>query len=316
VSPSTITLRFFAKPTIGAAMSAMGEERQPLEAPSLKVVALECPYDNWSSDATQEAFGRMVGLKLQGYREEYPYGILPVDATDFVATHHMVCEEYTVDGPHGTTREMRPIMAYKSVRWARCRVHRLPFPLVAVAKACGQSELERTVRSILERCEATGKDVFYDSAWTMRPDVRKDPARKKLLHRIMRGIYVLAHRERVAAEEAELLCMATLRLRTDHLFEWWGYRRLMLGESVLPSFAMVPYFDERVAAFHLRDGFSREALDEAAACEQLWADRLHVGQEMGQDSGAAVNAAPSTIPDGALRGAPPSRRHSPTIRAV
>ena len=57
----------------------------------IKIVVMECPYDTWDINPTQELFGKMVSLKLAGYRARHPYGVMPVEAYDYIGIHQLVC---------------------------------------------------------------------------------------------------------------------------------------------------------------------------------------------------------------------------------
>src|SRR4051812_31740164 len=96
--------------------------------PKLKIIVLDCAYDTISEPATQEILGKVAALKIFGYRASHGYGILPVDSTDFVGKHTIVCEE-TPDGD-------RVLAATKSITIRCCDMFRIGLPMVNTAKAC------------------------------------------------------------------------------------------------------------------------------------------------------------------------------------
>ena len=101
----------------------------PIHRRKLKIVVLEAPYDSLKEKHAPDIFGKIISLKLQGYGPEYPYGTMPVDTNDFIATHLAVCVE---DGS-----ELKPIMAYKTVQQRKCRAHGVQFPGQYLPKISG-----------------------------------------------------------------------------------------------------------------------------------------------------------------------------------
>lgn len=229
----------------------------------IKLVTLECPYDSWGDGVTEVLFSRLVQLKLKGYRAEYPYGVLPVDTTDFVCTHHMACIE--VD------KELYPVMAYKSIAWDRLKTHSLPFPLVSLLKVCGTQEHLLAVQKVIQECEAANKNLSYDSSWTIDPEIRKDEVFKPLLRQIMNTMHVYFHKE---YQTDEILSLGSTRFKMEKLFEYWGYKLIDYMGKTLSTFDVPSYFNENVVLIHQKNGFSEQAKNDSKKYEELWNNRI------------------------------------------
>ncbi|MGZ5279528.1 MAG: hypothetical protein ACXWC9_06280, partial [Pseudobdellovibrionaceae bacterium] len=101
-----------------------------IRSQNLRFVVLKSPFQIWTqleNDTFKDLFHDMVRLKLQGYGLEYPRGVLPVDTSDFIATHLLVCKE---EGSR-----LRPIMGFKTTSFADCEHHQIAFPALGLVQA-------------------------------------------------------------------------------------------------------------------------------------------------------------------------------------
>lgn len=228
-----------------------------------KIVIIESAYDHWDSKLTQKYFSDAVSLKLRGYKAEYPYGILPVDTTDFISTHHLLCKE--------TDLGLYPLMAYKSITYQKATIHNLPFPILNLAKSIGINKHEEAINNIVLRCESDGLKLSYDSSWTIDPETRKDRELTQTLRNIMTALHSLYHHN---AKTDEIISLGSLRFKMERLFLYWGYNPIALESKPLDQFIVPSYFNEPVMMFHQTSGFSKQALEDARVYMNLWDDRL------------------------------------------
>ena len=226
---------------------------------NLRIVILNCPYDTWEEAQTRDLFGAMAALKLRGYRDDYAYGVLPLDTTDFVGCHYLLCE----DRPDG----LQPIMGCRMVSLDRCRVHRLPFPALTLAAMADAPRHAEAMRGIVERCERQGIGIVYDGSWTIDPQTRRE---RRLLHEIFTAMFVMVHD---AYAIRETIAGAVLRLKTARYLSSWGYRPLELDGAPLPPVAVQPLLGEPVTLMHLRE-FTASARTVADRYRALWERRL------------------------------------------
>src|SRR4051794_13077167 len=129
-------------PMLSSVIDFLEEQMETVRPEYLKLAVINCPYDNWDNSSVRDLFCRIIGLKLAGYRGKHPYGALPLDTTDFVATHVAIGIDEGLQG-------FRPIMAYKTVTQERCKIHNLPFPALTLARASGGDAHARKVEEIL-----------------------------------------------------------------------------------------------------------------------------------------------------------------------
>ena len=184
-----------------------------------RITVLDCPYETWSEPFTQKLFAQMVDLKLRGFRTGYADGVLPVDGSDFVCTHLMVCAE--------TRDELKPLLAYRSISESGARKHAMKFPglaLVESAKTPAPDHVQ-AVRRMVEHSQETGRSLRYCSSYTILPELREDRELVAQLKIYMTGMHALFHDE---YQTAESLLGGVVRFKTDQYFASWGYERLAL----------------------------------------------------------------------------------------
>ena len=228
-----------------------------------QIVTLECPYDQLQNKLVQRLISQTFALKIEGYQESYPYGVLPTDTYDFIATHHLACER----SPQG----LIPIMAYKTVTLERCRVHRLPFPGVTVLRSSGAHRHADELEKFLASAESNQKSVSYGSSWTLSPRVRADRESARYFKDLMASM--LIQYEQGLSTNFLFTC-GVLKVKTNQFFESLGYQRLCDSENVqLPPFKQASLIgDEAVVLWS--NGFKPEAVEQAQRFKSLWKSRL------------------------------------------
>jgi hypothetical protein len=229
-----------------------------------RITVLDCPYETWSEPFTQKLFAQMVDLKLRGFRTGYADGVLPVDGSDFVCTHLMVCAE--------TRDELKPLLAYRSISESRARKHAMKFPglaLVESAKTPAPDHVQ-AVRRMVEHSQETGRSLRYCSSYTILPELREDRELVAQLKIYMTGMHALFHDE---YQTAESLLGGVVRFKTDQYFASWGYERLALDGQELGTISNATLFGEPVYVMRLNQ-WSPHALQCAKETRELWNSRL------------------------------------------
>src|SRR3989339_312906 len=137
-----------------------------------KIVVIKSMYDLLLTESTQShlarsLFPKVMSLKIAGYTKEYPLGVLPFDASDFVADHILLCIE--------ENGFFEPIMGMKSVTLAKCDFHRINFPIFGMISGenCSPDHLQ-AVAEIVEfhRQEDGGTNLGYNGSFTIQPHLR------------------------------------------------------------------------------------------------------------------------------------------------
>jgi hypothetical protein len=232
-----------------------------LSISNLRMVILNCPYDTWDQAETRDLFGKMASLKLRGYGSEYSYGVLPLDTTDFVGCHFMLCED--------RRGQLQPIMACRMTTLERCRVHRLTFPALALAAMADTAQHVETVQAIVERCERRGSGIAYDGSLTIDPRIRRE---RRIVRDVFTAMFVLVHD---AYGVQETIAGAVLRLKTGKYLSSFGYRALDRDGVPLAPVAVQPLLGEPVLLMHLAE-FASDARAMADQYLRLWDRRLTI----------------------------------------
>jgi hypothetical protein len=230
----------------------------------LQLVILDCPVDAWEEPGADQAFHRMVRLKLRGYASgEYPYGVIPVDATDFVGTHILFCRR-DADG-------LTPLMGYKSITYGRCRTFGMKFPPLAIAEGAGSFAHQRDIRARMERWDAEPDALRYCSSYTIEPSMRRDRAFISGLKELLGGMQV--HFLRDMGTRDSMLC-GVVKFKVDKMFVSWGYKGLAEGGRELPTMHQASLQGTEVKMLSLPDGFLDVVHGWAERVRPLWENRI------------------------------------------
>jgi hypothetical protein len=235
-----------------------------MKTSDFRIVVLDCPYNTWANKETQELFTAIVGLKLKGYLPVYEHGVMPVDSYDFIATHLLVCVE--------EDSRLRPVTGFKSVTTSACERFNLPFPTNAVLGAGRTGAHGRAVGNIMERCRTTGKELCFDSSWTVDPEFRKQRELNLLLQELFISNVIQWHRPERAHE---VLGTGILRVRTNRFFERVGFHPVELDGAPLPPFEQASLRGSPAVLIHLQQS-SDFAQGMAAKHQPLWENRITI----------------------------------------
>jgi hypothetical protein len=229
-----------------------------------KIITLTAPYDSLeSNDELGENLLEMFRLKLRGYRDVYEYGVLPVDAYDFISTHHLF--GFETEGP------FRPLMAFRTIEMDKCDLHGMPYPGLTILRSSGAHLHADTLLTLLNRWK--GQRVSYASSWTMAPNLRLDRPVRDFLRDMM--VTMLMNHELDRKTDHKVLC-GVPKVHTDKLFERYGYERVKANGEPLPPFPQASLMGEEAVLLHC-ERFSDEALEIAAKHRHIWDARRIVG---------------------------------------
>ena len=241
----------------------------------LRLVVLNKPYDSWNNPETGEIFVKMVSLKLQGYLSRHIYGSLPVDTTDFIGTHILICSE--ADG------SLRPISGFKIITDTCCRIHQLPFLARSLAQAAGATEHARLIDEIVCRSRGQSKDVSYLCSWTTQPEVRDDRDRSNLIKDIIASTIVNFHLDQGITD---LIAAGVPRMKTNRFLTSVGFNPLAILGLALPNFRHSGLLGEEVVMMHL-SSFTEKAMKLAQDHHELWRARVTIAGNENQVAKAA-----------------------------
>lgn len=232
----------------------------------LKFVVLGSPYDTWSNPLTEKLFARLVGLKLAGYGHEYPYGVLPLDTTDFVADHLIICDE--------DEQGLKPIVSIKSTSLAQCRAHKLPFPALTLMQLVKKNEHANVIEQIMAQSEKNGTDLRYVGSWTIDPNERGNKEWGDVLRELFTAIYVSFHLE----NKSQTIAGGTLRFKVDKYIQWLGHEPLLMDGHQLSTVPVFHLNGEENLFTHLKS-FSFESRSIAKKWQKLWDERIVIPRD-------------------------------------
>ncbi len=233
------------------------------ESKNFEIAIVRHASDNWDNPEVQRLFAQIVQLKIQGYHCEYPEGVLPVDTTDFICDHIVICQR-------DTPFQLRPVLAFKSTNLESCRRHRISFPGITLAEQAGAKPHAETLRAIVAACERLHQNIAYVGSWTISPDVRKNRDLVLQIKEIMKVIFYFYHSE---LRIDKIVAGATQRFKTGDFIKFWGFEPLLDSQNaVLEPIRVKHLFDELVQLQYLQK-FTDESRNFAVAHSHIWHNR-------------------------------------------
>jgi hypothetical protein len=242
---------------------------QPIEdfQASLQIVMVESPFQSWHLPEVPNLFKNTIELKQSGYAHHYPNGFLPVDATDFVGIHHLICQKIK--------NEFIPLAGFRSITLEQCNIFHLPFPgLAGIANDPGTELHCAYVQEQLARISKNNLSVTYGSSWTVHPFARKNRAQAELLKDIARAMLFTYQTEHGIDEEIGMGVTAP-KVRTDLYFSELGYEPAKYQGVLLPRFNHAEMGPESVALLH-RVNFTPFAQAAGKRYRALWENRIYL----------------------------------------
>lgn len=249
-----------------------------LNLDEFQIVVLRSFYDTFDSAKAQEAFSGMAALKLKGYLAEYPYGALPVDTTDFVATHFVLCRKRKI-----SRAPFEPIMAHKWVSSQRCSAHNLHFPAVTIL-GTGYPDLRESIEGILEHNQRSGRQVHYGSSWTIDPMIRRT---NRPLALELRSLFIAANVFYFDENPGDLFMVCGVKkFKTDKIFTSLGYDSIALKSKKEPSFNHAFVAKEEMVVMTSSKA-SVDARSAALRFKALWDARIEIANDLASARRAA-----------------------------
>jgi len=233
---------------------------------SLKIVVINSVYDTIkTSPQVLELFPKIVKLKLEGYEAEYPYGVLPLDTSDFICTHYAVCKK--------TSTGLTPLMAYRSITWEKCVEHFLEIPALKLARYGTENHI-KSISEKLEHLSNQKSRVSYDSSFTIHPSIRNNKDKRDLLKNIMLSMHVLAHQD---YDIPYIFAGGVERFKMEKMYHFWGYQDLSWKGEKLPPVYPEFVLKEPTSIFFC-DSFSKEGVSIAKEFKSYWDNRIEISK--------------------------------------
>lgn len=191
----------------------------------LRLVTVDNPYRQLGRPHVQQLFVEMMARKAEGYGPpDYPEHTLPMDATEFVARHHLFC----LDEPQA----LRVIGGYKTISLARCDLYGLTPPYVGLARTNGGARQAAALVDLCERGRAAGRDLLFSAGLTIDRTLRRQHRALSAVLKECMAALMIDDSER--GGRSPMIIGGTPRFRTDVLCQQIGYRPLRDGAGPLP----------------------------------------------------------------------------------
>jgi hypothetical protein len=231
----------------------------------LKMFQLDCAFDRLEDRTVRDLLGGIFALRKQGYLSHHQYGILPVDAYDFIGTHFGIY----IEGDEG----IEVLTSYRMVEYSRCLEFKLAFPLETILKNSNAPAHLETLQRFMEKSQQEKLPLSYLGSWTIAPSTRAFPEVFKLVYDMFFAMNILACLE--SPDQLKLAC-GSLRLKTVRPIQWMGYEYFQDESGVeLSNFRQQNLNNEEVMAMFFKAP-SEKAIDAAKLHEFIFKKRFQI----------------------------------------
>ena len=232
----------------------------------VEIVILRCPYMNLDNPQTMDLFSKMMHLKYKGYGNRHMLGSLPLDTTDFVADHPLICLRDEKLG-------LIPICGSKVITYDTCKFFNLEFAMESCFKKGGHNEHLDVLQKIIGESKKKNKTIAYHGGYTIDPAIIKTEIDREKVRDMFMGITALYFKEN---EVSELLGLGVPKFKTENFFYQWGYERCTNSGSELSAFPL--YFLPGVdgVMMHLNE-FSAGIMETSQKYKFIWNKKTELG---------------------------------------
>ncbi|MBC7711796.1 MAG: hypothetical protein H7177_00555 [Rhizobacter sp.] len=234
----------------------------------LCIVVLESPYDSLILKDARKIFSNMINTKLRGYKSYHEDGVMPVDTTDFIATHLIIANK------NNPFEEI--YMSYKSCSYQTCEKYNIPFPFMAILKNYAHKDCYEKMSQTMEECRFKNEDLSYDTGWTINPDIKGDKELQIILKEMV-TTFVTNHHPQYNVPH--WVTLGICKVKTDQMF-------LKMGLDEISSNAVFQHpFLHKTAAravISMYNQYTDYVFDTAKKYQSLWDNRITI-------SGTSIN---------------------------
>jgi hypothetical protein len=236
----------------------MGNEMNSM----FKIIIIESPYFTLrDSSLARELFGKVLGVRLNAYLQDYGEGVLPLGKEDFLSDLVIICQE--------SKSELVPIYSFKITSFKTCETFKLTFPLISMLEDRYQDDVRLAkIKSFVENKLRSGKHMAYFGSRNKSVEVNWDEESAKILNGI--GICALVEASNYFGLD-EFVLFAMLNRNAFKYCEKLGMERLLQDTITVDSLG----HSEAYIMHHTQ--FSESALAMSKSYYSYWENRIHVG---------------------------------------
>ncbi|MBY0415697.1 MAG: hypothetical protein K2Q18_16100, partial [Bdellovibrionales bacterium] len=232
----------------------------------VEIVVLRCPYMNMENPFTRELFSKMMHLKYKGYGNRHLAGTLPLDATDFVADHPLICVRDPKLG-------LIPITGSKVINYNTCKFFNMDFALeTCFTKGENFLHLD-ALYQIIQEALKNDQTIAYHGGYTIDSEIVKTDEERALVRELFMAITTLYFKEN---NISELLGFGVPKYKTEHFFYQWGYTRCKVQGVELAEFPVYFLPGANGILMHLKE-FSSGINDLSEKFRFIWNQKINVG---------------------------------------
>nr|BDT28418.1 hypothetical protein BHI3_18840 [Bacteriovorax sp. HI3] len=233
----------------------------------VEIVILRCPYMNLQHPETRDLFSKMMHLKYLGYGNRHNLGSLPLDTTDYIADHPLICVREK-------SGELIPISGSKVMTYETCKFFNLEFAMESCFKKGNKPEHLDKLYHIIDEAHNKDRVIAYHGGYTIDPRFGTNPEEREKIRNLFMGITMLYFQEN---QIAELLGLGVPVFKTEHFFYQWGYERCTANNQELSPFPLhfLPGVDG--VMMHLKE-YSEDILKLSDGYKFVWNRKIELGE--------------------------------------
>ena len=233
----------------------------------LVFVILKCPYTTYKdSELTRKLFEKTVCLKYEGYFSKHDIGVQPVDGTDFLADHLLICENKNDD--------LTPLLGSKTLPLDVCPPNNIDWTIETFLRKENHEEHLCYLQEQMKRIEKKKKRISYHSSWTNHPKPQNDKETRNILKEMFPAITYHHHKE---DNIQELLGLGVPQYKTHRYFYKWGYKPAHKDGRELEPVNFRVLNNIPGIFMHLQE-WSPYAKEMADKYHALWDNRIIIGE--------------------------------------
>lgn len=233
----------------------------------LRYVVFDNLYRGFHHESVQHLFGKIAALKLSGYRSKHQDGVLPLDSTDFVGTHVLICGDSEGENP-GT-----PLAGFKSVALSTCDKHMLSFPPVSLIRSCVPTPVkhEKKILEMISEARAEKRDIYYNGSWTVAPETRSDPELREVL---VQASFAMLWTHYASRNQHPVIAAAVVRFGVDANKRFIGFRDFVEDPGKDEEVIRTPHFSMSDLKLMIQDSLSDDGQRLCELFATAWKNRM------------------------------------------
>lgn len=232
----------------------------------LRAVVIDCPIKHWNHPIVRQMFHKMVNLKLIGFRSKMPDNYLPVDTSDYIGTHIMVCRE-------NGNGELHPIMAFKGISLERCHQYGQQFAGRSCISSAHSDLHKMALEQYIESSIEGGHALAYTSSFAVDPDLDRGAKLEA-----MKLLFPLVALYRLDFGISRLLALGSIKTKTNVTFRKLGFHPLVHAGEMIPPVNIPAFQNERFEAMAMEHP-SVECESSANAIQAWWDARIEISDK-------------------------------------